>query len=281
MKMNNSKLINYIKHIPKAYEASSSAFWDDSHISKYMLKAHLDPEFEGASRKISTIQNSVKWITEYCGNHTNKELLDLGCGPGIYAELLTDQGFTVTGIDYSKRSVNYAKKHAEETNRSIQYHYKNYLNIDYEDQFDIITLIYCDFGVLSPQNRTLLLKKAWEALKKQGILILDVFTAKHLENFKENQTIEYQPTGFWSAEPHIVIQRNILYPDTSNTLEQYLIVKEEDCACYNMWNQIYTPDLLTAELKTAGFPQPKLFDDITGPPYTGQSTTLCITAQKV
>ena len=32
---------------PALYERTDAAFWDDEHISRGMLAAHLDPEFEG------------------------------------------------------------------------------------------------------------------------------------------------------------------------------------------------------------------------------------------
>ena len=38
-------------------------FWNDEYISEQMLKAHLDPEFDGASRKLDFIEKSVAWIT--------------------------------------------------------------------------------------------------------------------------------------------------------------------------------------------------------------------------
>lgn len=37
--------------------------------------------------------------------------------------------------------------------------YQNYLDIDYENQYDIVTLIYCDFGVLKQTDREQLLLK--------------------------------------------------------------------------------------------------------------------------
>ncbi len=45
--------------------------------------------------------------------YKTKKLLDLGCGAGIYSELLYDKGFSVTGIDFSKRSIEYAQNHAK------------------------------------------------------------------------------------------------------------------------------------------------------------------------
>ena len=49
---------------PLLYQKTAGAFWNDEHISKQMLKAHLDPEFEGASRKLSFIDKSAAWIKD-------------------------------------------------------------------------------------------------------------------------------------------------------------------------------------------------------------------------
>lgn len=73
----NDKIIDFFKKEPPVYEKSSKVFWDDEHISKGMLEAHLDAAFDGASRKLPTIQKSVAWICNYCQDVENKQLLDL------------------------------------------------------------------------------------------------------------------------------------------------------------------------------------------------------------
>lgn len=78
-----SKLINAIKNKPKAYEETDIAFWDDQHISNSMLSAHLASDSDGASRNHAFIKQSVKWIDSF--PRLGNKLLDLGCGPGIYA----------------------------------------------------------------------------------------------------------------------------------------------------------------------------------------------------
>ena len=232
----NTKIINYIKQQPPIYFKSSKAFWDDEHISKSMLKAHLNTDTDGASRKLDTIQKSVEWIYHCCQNVQNKKLLDLGCGAGIYSELLYDKGFSVTGIDFSKRSIEYAQNHAKETARKIQYYYQDYVNINYENEFVIVILIYCD-----------------------------VFNSCYLNSFEILQNIKYEKYGFWSAEPHIIIQRNQYYKKTKNTLEQYIIITKNDCECFNIWNQIYSPNTFTEELKLAGFKIIDIYDDVKNP----------------
>jgi hypothetical protein len=39
---------------PELYAPSTSNFWNDEHISKGMLEAHLNPSWDAASRNYST-----------------------------------------------------------------------------------------------------------------------------------------------------------------------------------------------------------------------------------
>ncbi len=100
------KLFAFLKR-PVLWQRSSEPFWDHEHISKGMLEAHLNPDFEAASRKHSDIERSVQWLSTVIVK--DGKILDLGCGPGLYTKPLSEMGYDVTGIDYSKRSIAYAK----------------------------------------------------------------------------------------------------------------------------------------------------------------------------
>jgi hypothetical protein len=52
-----------------------------------------------------------------------------------------------------------------------------------ENEYDFVTLIYCDLGVLPPSDREKLLIKIRKALKTEGTLILDGFTDNEVRNF--------------------------------------------------------------------------------------------------
>lgn len=271
----NKEIISFFEEIPPVYAESSKAFWDDEHISKSMLAAHLDAEHDGASRRLATIRDSVSWICGCCGDVKGRRLLDRGCGPGLYSERLCDKGFLVTGVDFSKRSIEYAKKHAKETDREIAYHYQNYLEMEYDGEFDIAVLIYYDYGVLPPGDRETLLAKVHRALKKGGVFILDVYNKPYLESFHEAQSISYEKTGFWSPEPYAVIQRNIIYGETDNTLERYLVMTEGTTETFNIWNQAYSKETFVAEISKQYFELKNIYDDICGKSFTGQSEGIC------
>ena len=85
---------------------------------------------------------------------------------------------------------------------NIAYYYQNYLTIDYTEQFDVITLIYCDYAPLSITDRLILLRKVYQVLKPNGKFIFDVFTP--LMRKAENRSWYYsEESGFWNKKPHI------------------------------------------------------------------------------
>ena len=49
------------------------------------------------------------------------KVLDLGCGGGLLCEAMTDSGADVVGIDASLKTIEIAKKHANEKNLKIDY----------------------------------------------------------------------------------------------------------------------------------------------------------------
>ena len=268
-------------HKPVLYEESSDKFWDDEHISKGMLAAHLNPGLDAATRKMEFIQKSVDWIAEKAPPQQYFRLLDLGCGPGIYAELFNKQGYSVTGIDYSARSIGYANAHAMLNHSKINYYYQNYLTIDYCEEFDVITLIYCDFEVLSAQNRRTLLEKVYKALKPGGMFIFDAFTSRQYEGKNENTSWEYSRTGgFWSAESYLCLNSFYRYDEEDTVLDQFIVITDKAIHCYNNWKHYFSEESLLLELKSAGFINNELFGDIAGDKYRKDGKTICAIALK-
>ena len=260
---------------PKLYAPSTNKFWDDEHISKGMLASHLNPNWDAATRKPEFLDKSVNWISEIAPSSQYKLLLDLGCGPGLYAERFNSAGYSVTGVDFSKRSIAYAKEQTLLNKSTIEYHYQNYLTIDYIEQFDLITLIYCDYAALSITDRLILLRKVYQALKPNGKFIFDVFTP--LMRKKESHSWEYyKESGFFSEKPHICLESVYHYDDENNTeLRQSIVITEEAVNCYNIWDHFFTKEALLSEIQTAGFNTFEFYGDIAGKEFSDSGETIC------
>jgi SAM-dependent methyltransferase len=257
---------------PALYQRSTEPFWDDEHISKGMLEAHLNPNWDAASRKHAFIDRSAKWLSGIMP--TNSHVLDLGCGPGLYTKRLSDMRYTVTGIDFSKRSIEYAKSQDSKT----EYIYKNYLELDYTGVFDVVLLIYGDFAALTPDERRMLIPKVYKALKPGGLFVLDVFTDKKFAKSKSNKTSWKfcENGGFWSSEPHICLEATYLYENDTVAADHYIIITNDEMKEYLTWDTAYTLQKLTDEVSPFGFRVKSVHDDVSGSPYTGEGEELCI-----
>jgi ubiquinone/menaquinone biosynthesis C-methylase UbiE len=265
---------------PSLYKENNVNFWNDEHISKHMLEAHLNPEFEGASRKLSFIEESVKWIQEAVPSGRYTKLLDVGCGPGLYAKRFSKAGYEVTGIDFSKRSIDYAKTTAKKQDLDIQYVYQNYLEMDYSDAFDFATFIYCDYGALSIQNRAAILRKIYHSLKSGGKLLLDVFSMVKYNQFEELKTWEVQENGgFWSPAKYLSLNAQYKYLDNV-TLKHTTVITEKEMREYCIWDCYFTAKTLEKEVLDAGFKKAEIFSDVTGAPYLEDSPTIAILLEK-
>ncbi len=176
---------------PSLYEKGTSFMWTDQYISKQLLNIHLNPELDLGSRKKSTIINTANWILESQKEKGRLNILDLGCGPGLYTEIFAEKGHAVTGIDISKTSIDYAKKSAKAKCLDIQYLNASYLDVEQESgQYDLVVMIYTDFGVLTPSERVSLLKMIYQVLKKGGVFIFDVLKDNELEHKLSPQSWE-------------------------------------------------------------------------------------------
>ena len=276
-------MIDQLFHLlqkPALWQRSTEPFWDDEHISKSMLEAHLNPDCDAASRKHSFIDVSVKWLSGIIP--ANGKILDLGCGPGLYAKKLSDIGYDVTGMDYSKRSIAYAKSQ----DSKAEYIYQNYLELDDTDAFDAVILIYGDYAALIPDERKILLEKAYKALKSGGLFILDVFTEKHSSKKLTKPAWELtawglcENGGFWSAEPHICLDATYLYENNTVVVDQSIVITKSEVKEYLIWDTIYTIEKLTDEVLPFGFTVKSIFDDVSGKPYTGEAETLCFVLER-
>ncbi len=242
-----------------------------------MLNAHLAPDKDGASRKHAFIEESVEWLASL--PVAGKRVLDLGCGPGLYAERLCDKGYHVTGVDFSQRSIAHARASALQAEKSIEYQHKDYLTLDYQNEFHMALLIYCDFGVLAPDARQTLLKKVYAALKPGGLFILDVYSLRQYDDFSDTLSVTFEEGGFWRPVPYLCIKRDKRYSNDV-FLEQYTVLTEQEQQTYNLWNHAFSQPELENDMRGAGFAHVEFFRDVTGRPFDEESPTLCAVGKK-
>lgn len=261
--MNLVDIISKIEK-PKIYEKGTAFMWTDEHISKQLLNVHLNPDIDLGSRKRSTIEKTANWILDTQKGKGKLNILDLGCGPGLYTEIFAKAGHNITGIDISKNSIEYAKKSAQDKKLDITYLNSSYLETDLEsDKYDLVVMIFTDLGVLMPTERESLLEKIFRVLKKGGTFIFDVLKDKEIEKKTSPRTWEASNNGFWKESPYLALSESFLYQEEKVILFQHIIVDaEKNIETYRFWTHFFSQTDVQKMLDAHNFIDVKFKEDI-------------------
>jgi len=256
--------IEQLRSKPSLYEPGTSEMWTDPYIQPFLLKTHLDPFVNVASRSESNITSTVSWIlveTDF-----PLSILDLGCGPGLYAIRFAKKGHHVVGIDFSEYSLMHAQKTANKEECTIAFINGNYLDVPFPKNIDLAVLIFCDFGVLSKDNQKKLLLKIHDSLKPGGLFVVDAYNELKQEKLTPCSSEEiFESAGFWRPNAHRVLYDLHQYPESFAFLEQYIVV-DEQVSVYRFYNHYYCEKRMIDILQEAGFCEIKVGRNVVNEP---------------
>lgn len=106
------KLLEIAKN-PEPFEGGTQEIWLDPDRADFVLKSHFDENIPGGSRERSFINETVDFISEIAPVENCKKVIDLGCGHGLYSQMLALKGYNVVGVDFNKKSIEYAISEAK------------------------------------------------------------------------------------------------------------------------------------------------------------------------
>ena len=122
-------------------------------------------------------------------------VLDLGCGTGEFLWRFLKDGFSVVGVDLSKKMLEISEKKLLKNNlvnnyKLVKENIINYDNINKKNEIQQVDYIICNFDTVNYlKNEKEFLKfieKCNQNLKKDGYLIFDAVTEDIFEEIFEN-----------------------------------------------------------------------------------------------
>lgn len=276
------KELKKINERPAPFEHYTAAdLWTDEHTSSQMLAHHLNESVDLSSRNHRFIDQSARWLISRFDLDESKRVVDFGCGPGLYTTRLAASGADVTGIDFSLRSIRYAKEQSTKRGLSIDYVHADYLAYETDTRFDLIIMIMCDFCALSPSQRRIMLDKFSAHLKPGGSLLFDVYSLGAFENREE--TAIWAPNlldGFWSPDPYFGFLNTFKYDEAKVVLDKYTIVDESRTRVVYNWLQYFDHETLKKEVEDRGFTVETLLGDVSGTTFSPKSDEYAIIATR-
>lgn len=201
--MNINKLIS--QHLPiRLLPNESKIPWNDADFSQRMLENHLSQEHDWASRKLAVIERQVDWL---CSQLVpGAQVLDLGCGPGFYTQLLAKRGFCCTGVDFSPASITYAQQQAQRAGLNIDYQLLDVRSYRPTKKFDFIMMTFGELNVFSTADAKSLLKDCANWLMPNGKLLVEVHSFDEVKRQGQAEpSWQRQSQGLFLDAPHLLL----------------------------------------------------------------------------
>jgi len=83
----------------------------------------INSESRGVENRLIAHPLALEWLKKYCkpaSNNSRISVLDFGAGPGAFCKTLAEQGFQVTGMDFSKAMIAIAESSCPKEIRFIE-----------------------------------------------------------------------------------------------------------------------------------------------------------------
>ncbi|MCM3133507.1 methyltransferase domain-containing protein [Paenibacillus polysaccharolyticus] len=274
------KLLELAK-IPEPFEEGSVQVWLDESRVDQVLKAHFDENIPGGSKSSEFINETIDFIHTIAPLDQHKKVVDLGCGPGLYAQKLAKKGYEVVGVDFNPKSIEYARQEAAKEDLSIEYRNEDMTSIELESEFDVALLIYEIYSVFSPENRKKILNNIHRGLKPGGLVLLDVLSEHSYEKFETQfmwgLTRKDNP---FSPKKHLSLYASVKYPDYVTLSKNLLVFDDGELVNYHYWNQHFTIESLQKEVNDSGFTIEKVYADVNGAEYQSDLDTFAVILKK-
>jgi SAM-dependent methyltransferase len=265
--MNNLQNLISRKLPPVPWEEGDNIPWNEPSFSKSMLKEHLSQEHDAASRRFGIVDKHVGWIDRDLLSKGPSQVLDLGCGPGLYTLRLARLGHKCIGIDYSPASIAYAKDQSRDARVSIEYRCEDIRSTDFTTSLDLVMLIYGELNVFRPEDAKTILKKARRSLHPGGRLLLECHTFSAVRSRGlESASWQSLETGLFSQRPHILLQESFWDVRKRTATTRYFVIESgtDSVGRYASTMQAYTDEDYADLLAECGFGSIEKFPSLTG-----------------
>jgi len=268
---------------PAPWSEGDNIPWNDPEFSERMLAWHLSQEHDLASRKSATIDEHVEWIFSTLLDGRPARVLDLGCGPGLYAHRLSSLGCDYVGLDFSPASIRHAKEVAEDKGLRCRFIQADVRGEDFGNGFDLVMMIFGQLNVFPRDRAAEILSKAHAALEPGGCLLLELQAAEQIQKGGGAGPSWYSaPSGLFSDTPHLVLQENFWDAEARASTTRFMVIDAEtgEVSSYALSNEAYTDEELDEALCTVGFSEVQRFPSLRGKAATGETDLPVVLARR-
>jgi SAM-dependent methyltransferase len=215
----------------------------------------------------------VNFLKDKLQLHPKMQILDLACGFGRHANRLAEAGHYVTGMDRSEGFLELARNAAPE-NTHISYICKDMRELDFENRFDRVLMMFTAFGYFSDDENLKVLKNISKALKPGGLLCMDY---PNRDTLLKNML----PSQVLTKGDDLMVERSSFDPMTGRLYNKRFIIRDGKRKDMPYFIRLYNATETIALLKEAGMELVKIYGGYRGTEFSSQSFRMVVVARKV
>jgi SAM-dependent methyltransferase len=241
---------------PAPWSEGEKIPWDDPDFSRRMLAEHLSDYHDRASRRAPTIDVQVAWIHETLLGGRPTRILDLGCGPGLYASRLAALGHAIVGIDFSPASIEYAREQSGSASDDLRFELGDVRTADYGGPFGCIMLLFGEANAFRTSDLATILEKAHEALEPGGRLLVEAHEQGAVRAVgTAAPSWHTAERGLFGDAPYLCLRESFWDDELSAATERWQIVDlaSADVTPMAASMQAYTEDAYRKLFDASGF----------------------------
>jgi ubiquinone/menaquinone biosynthesis C-methylase UbiE len=269
---------------PRPWTGGGNLPWDEPHFSQRMLQQHLDQSHGAASRVASEREQQIDWLWQKLGLAPGRHLLDVTCGPGLYAVELARRGCRVTGVDFSPAAVAYGRKLAEEEGVAAR------VEITQQDVrqtvfprsgFDAALFLYGQLAVFPQAEAQALLTKIYRSLRPGGRLVVELLNQEKVDKTESTWWFT-DDTGLWGDRPFLHLGERFWDQAEKLSIERYHILhlKTGKLTEITLCDQTYALETMAQMIKQAGFARVEIYPTWDGLPLYDAGEWVVYVAEK-
>ncbi len=269
---------------PTPWATEGNLPWNDPDFSRRMLREHLDESHGAASRVSAERAQQIDWLWEKLALEPGRRLLDITCGPGLYAVELADRGCEVTGVDFGPASIAYARDLAERVGVAGRCAFveQDVRGMAYRGaDFDAALFLYGQLAVFTRDEARALLTEIVQSLRPGGRLCVELLDQERVDRTDSNWWYT-DNKGLWGDTPFLHLGERFWHPDQELSVERFQILDLEtkELTEIQLCDQTYATDTMTRMMQDANFERVDVYPAWDGLPLYDANEWVIYVAEK-
>ncbi|PMP84014.1 MAG: hypothetical protein C0175_00790, partial [Caldisericum exile] len=163
-------------------------YFDDIYLKYFLL-----------AQKEERTKEQVDFIEKFL--EKDSYILDAGCGIGRHSIELAKRGYKVLGIDTSPIYIKVANETKSQLKlENASFDVMDMRELSFENTFDAIINMWSSFGYFDDGTNEHILRLFFQALKKNGFLIIDIENRDYILKYFIRETFKEREDGIFILE---------------------------------------------------------------------------------